>query len=48
MLRKQKDRGEWEAFRELIIATVDEESGEKMMKIYVGDDALAWCEARHT
>ncbi len=45
-LRKQKERGEWEAFRELIITVVDEGSGEKVTETYFGDDALAGCKAR--
>ncbi len=48
MLRKQKERGHWGEFRELVVTVVDENEvddkrKEKVTATYVGDAALAWC-----
>ncbi len=46
VLQEQRRRGEWEEFRELIVSGGEEAHGEKVTETYVGDDAIAWCEAR--
>ncbi len=40
LLREQKERGEWEEFRELLVK--EKRSG--VMNKYVGDAAISWCE----
>jgi len=46
-LRKQKDRGEWGEFRELVVVNgnvADDIRKKKVSETYVGDTVLEWCE----
>ncbi len=48
VLEKQKEQGQWEEFRQLVVVDNDEfaddQPATKATRIYVGDAALAWCE----
>ncbi len=44
ILHRQKDQGEWDKFRELVIVDGDGEEEEDMTETYVGDAALSWCD----
>ncbi|KLO15326.1 hypothetical protein SCHPADRAFT_927252 [Schizopora paradoxa] len=48
ILHRQKERGEWGTFRELIVTTDKQMAygGRRETATYAGDAALAWCERR--
>ncbi|KLO18196.1 hypothetical protein SCHPADRAFT_925352 [Schizopora paradoxa] len=46
ILREQKERGDWEKFRELAVmnySRAGEKEANEVMKVYIGEDALKWC-----
>lgn len=51
ILQKQRERGEWGQFRELVLVAHDDTDGQaetKTVETFVGDAALAWCDSvRH-